>query len=159
MKVIWHVCFSYISPTIGYPKLGLCISFDHRGMTFKPLVPTAPSCIDNSWRSTTLESVVETYLMNSEFGVGSCPFHPRFIYYIYLSSNETKLEHHRIVFQCKNDFKSKRNHDSTAFYHKHPVCQYPGGEDTVKLTSVWWRVLGMNRIIGTWYWSLGGYVA
>ena len=51
---------------------------NHRSMTSKSLMSTAPSCIDNSWRSTTL-SVVETYLMNSELGVVSCPFHPRFI--------------------------------------------------------------------------------
>ena len=28
----------------------------------------------------------------------------------------------------------------------------------VKLTSVLWRVLGTNRIFGTWHWSLGGNV-
>ena len=61
-------------------------SIHHMSMTPKSFMPSAPSCIDNSWRSTTL-NVVETYLFNK---VVSCPFHPRFIYDIYPSSNMIK---------------------------------------------------------------------
>ena len=131
-------------------------NLEHRKMTHKSFMLTAPSCIDDSWRST---AMVETYLMNSEFGLVSSPFHPRFISYLTIvhrvmwpSKNPWKL-----FSNAKNDFKSKWKHDSTASQHTHPVCQYPS-EDTVKLTSVWWRVFGTNRIIGTWHWSLGGNV-
>ena len=37
----------------------------HRSITPKFVTPTALSCIDDSWRSTTLESAEETYLFNS----------------------------------------------------------------------------------------------
>ena len=39
-------------------------------------------------------------------------------------------------------------------HQKHPVCQSPVG-DTEKLTNVWSRYFGTNRIIGNWHWCLG----
>ena len=41
------------------------LNYDHRSITPKFVTPTALSCIDNSWRSTTHESAEETYLFNS----------------------------------------------------------------------------------------------
>ena len=99
------------------------------------------------------------YLNSSPFGLaadGSTPFGRAITSnhrVMWPSKNPMELFFNAKIF--KNDFKSKWNHDSTTSHRKHPVCQHPS-EDTVKLTSVWWRVLGTNRIIGTWRWSLGG---
>ena len=44
---------------------GSPMCYCHKSITPKFVMPTALSCIDNSWRSTTLESAEETYLFNS----------------------------------------------------------------------------------------------
>ena len=65
------------------------------------------------------------------------------------SKNSTEL-----FFNAKFDFKSTWNRDSTTSHHKHPVCQSPAG-DAEKLTNVWSRYFGTNRIIDNWHRCLG----
>ena len=57
-------------------------------------------------------------------------------------------------FNAKFDFKSTWNRDSTTSHHKHPVCQSPARE-AEKLTNVWSRYFGTNRIIDNWHRCLG----
>ena len=59
-----------------------------------------------------------------------------------------------LFFNAKFDFKSTWNRDSTTSHHKHPVCQSPAGE-AEKLTNVWSRYFGTNRIIDNWHRCLG----
>ena len=59
-----------------------------------------------------------------------------------------------LFFNAKFDFKSVWNRDSTTSHHKHPVYQSPAGE-AEKLTNVWSRYFGMNRIIDNWHQCLG----
>ena len=59
-----------------------------------------------------------------------------------------------LFFNSKFDFKSTGNHDSTTSHHKHPVCQSPAG-DAQKLTNVWSRYFGTNRIIDNLHRCLG----
>ena len=55
-----------------------------------------------------------------------------------------------LFVNAKFDFISTWNRDSTTSYHKHPVCQSPAGE-AKKLTNVWSRYFGTNRIIDNWH--------
>ena len=126
-------------------------------MAAKSHMLIAPPCIDNSWGSTTLS--LWWNFPHEKRTWEWCHVHfIRDLYITYIHrvmwSSKNRIE---LFFNAKNYFKSKWNHDSTASYHNHPVCQYPG-KFMVKLTSVWRRVLGTNRIIGTWHWSLGGNV-
>ena len=59
-----------------------------------------------------------------------------------------------LFFNAKFDFKSTWNHDSTTSQRKHPICQSPAGE-AEKLTNVWSRYFGTNRIIDNWHRCLG----
>ena len=59
-----------------------------------------------------------------------------------------------LFFNAKFDFKSTWNRDSTTSHHKHPVCQSPARE-AEKLTNVWSRYFGTNRIIDNWHRCLG----
>ena len=59
-----------------------------------------------------------------------------------------------LFFNSKFDFKSTWNCDSTTAHHKHPVCQFPA-RDAEKLTNVWSRYFGTNRIVENWHWCLG----
>ena len=129
----------------------------HRGMTTKSHMLIAPPCINNSWGSTTLSLWWNLPHENRTWEWCHVHFirdlHITYIHRVmWPSKNPIDF-----FFNAKNYFKSKWNRDSTASYHNHRVCQYPG-EDMVKLASVWRRVLGTNRIIGTWHWSLGGNV-
>ena len=84
--------------------------------------------------------MAETYFINSELRVVSFPFQWRFIYYIHI--NRVVLPHKypvELFFNAKNDLESKYNNESTTSYHEHLGVALPG-EDTVKLTSVGWRV-------------------
>ena len=60
----------------------------------------------------------------------------------------------KLFFNAKFDFNSTWNRDSTTSHHKHPVCQSPAGE-AEKLTNVWSRYFGTNRIIDNWHRCLG----
>ena len=51
-----------------------------------------------------------------------------------------------LFFKAKFDFKSTWNCDRATSHHKHPVRQSPA-RDTEKLTKVWLRYFGTNRII------------
>ena len=55
------------------------------------------------------------------------------MFHIYPLTDLTKQKLHGIVFDVKIYFKFKRNHESTASHHKHPVCQFHG-DDTVNST-------------------------
>ena len=68
-----------------------------------------------------------------------------------IGSSKNSME---LFFNAKFDFKSTRNRDSTTSHHKHPVCQSHGG-DAEKLTNVWSRYFGTNRIIDNWLRCLG----
>ena len=59
-----------------------------------------------------------------------------------------------LFFNAKFDFKSTWNRDSTTSHRKYPVCQSPVG-DAEKLTNVWSRYFGTNRVIDNWYRCLG----
>ena len=126
----------------------------HRSMIPKFVTLTAPSSIDNSWRSTTLSPPKK--LTSSTASLEWCHVH-------FIRDSYSKFIH-RIIGPSKNsmevfinaqfDFKSTWNLDSTTSHHKHPVCQSPAG-DAEKLTNVWWRYFGTNRIIDNWHRCLG----
>ena len=126
----------------------------HRSMIPKFVTPTAPSSIDNSWRSTTLSPPKK--LTSSTASLEWCHVHfirdsySKFIRRI-IGPSKNSME---VFINAQFDFKSTRNLDSTASHHKHPVCQSPAG-DAEKLTNVWWRYFGTNRIIDNWHWCLG----
>ena len=110
--------------------------------------------IDNSWRSTTLSPAKK--LTSSTANLEWCHAHfigdsySTFIHQVIgPSKNSMKL-----FFNAKFDFKSTWNRDSTTFHHKHPVSQSPAGE-AEKLTNVWSRYFGTNRIIDNWHRCLG----
>ena len=122
----------------------------HRSMTPKFVTPTALSCIDNSWRSTTLSPPKK--LTSSTANLEWC--HVHFISDSYstfirrvIGQSKNSMES---FFNAKFDFKSTLNRDSTTSHHKHPVCQSPAG-DAEKLTNVWSRYFGTNRIIENWH--------
>ena len=112
-----------------------------RSITLKFATPTAPSYIDNSWRSTTLSPPKK--LTSSTANLEWC--HVHFIRDLYstfihrvIGPSKNSME---LFFNAKFDFKSTWNIDSTASHHKHPGCQSPTG-DAEKLT---------NRIINNWH--------
>ena len=126
----------------------------HRSSTPKFVTPTALSCIDNSWRSTTLSPPKK--LTSSTANLEWC--HVHFIRDSYstfirrvigLSKNSMEL-----FCKAKFEFKSTWNRDSATSHHKHPVCQSPAG-DAEKLTNVWSMYFGTNRIIDNWHRCLG----
>ena len=127
---------------------------DHRSTTPKFVTPTALSCIDNSWRSTTLSAPKK--LTSSTANLEWC--HVHFIRDSYntfirqvIGPSKNSME---LFFNVKFHFKSTWNRDSTTSHHKHPVCQSPAGE-AEKLTNVWSRYFGTNRIIDNWHRCLG----
>ena len=122
----------------------------HRSTTPKFVTPTAISCIDNSWRSTTLSPPKK--LTPSTANLEWC--HVDFIRDSYstfirqvIGPSKNSME---LFFNAKFDFKSTWNQDSTTSHHKHPVCQSPAGE-AEKLTNVWSGCFGTNRIIDNWH--------
>ena len=126
----------------------------HRSITPKFVTPTAPSWVDNSWRSTTLSPPKK--LTSSTANLEWC--HVHFIRDLYstfirrvIGPSQNSLES---FFNAKFDFISTWNRDSTTSHHKHPVCQSPVG-DAEKLTNVWSRYFGTNRIIENWHRCLG----
>ena len=126
----------------------------HRSITPKFVTPIAPSCIDNSWRSTTLSPPKK--LTSPTANLGWCHVHfirdsySTFIHRVIgPSKNSMKL-----FFNAKFNFKSTWNRDSTTSHHKHPVCQSPAG-DAEKLNNVWSRYFGTNRIIDNCHRCLG----
>ena len=128
--------------------------WDHRSTTPKFVTPTALSCVDNSWRSTTLSPPKK--LTSSTANLEWC--HVHFIRDSYstfirrvIGPSKNCME---LFFNAKFDFKATWNRDSTASHHKHPVCQSPAGE-AEKLTNVWSRYFGKNRIIDNWHRCLG----
>ena len=126
----------------------------HRSITPKFVTPTALSCIDNSWRSTTL--IPPKKLTSSTAKLEWCHVHfirdsySTFIHRVFRPSKNSM----ELFFNAKFDFKSTCHRDSTTSHQKHPVCQSPVG-DTEKLTNVWSRYFGTNRIIGNWHRCLG----
>ena len=103
---------------------------------------------DNSWKSTTLSPPKK--LTSSTANLQWC--HVHFIRDSYstfirrvIGPSKNSME---LFSNTKFDFKSIWNRDSTTSHHKHPVCQSYAG-DTEKLTSVWSRYFGTNRIIIT----------
>ena len=129
---------------------------NHRSITPKFITPTAPSCIDNSWRSTALSTPKKLTSSTANWEGGRC--HVPFIRYLYstfirwvIRPNKNSME---LFFNAKFDFKSTWNYDLTTSHHKHPVCQSPAG-DAEKLTNVWSRYFGTNRIMDTWHRCLG----
>ena len=133
-------------PLTQYPQ--------HRSMIPKFVTPTAPSSIDNSWRSTTLSPPKK--LTSSTASLEWCHVHfirdsySKFIRRI-IGPSKNSME---VFINAQFNFKSRWNLDSTASHHKHPVCQSPAG-DAEKLTNVWWRYFGTNRIIDNWHRCLG----
>ena len=126
----------------------------HRSSTPKFVTPTALSCIDNSWRSTTLS--LPKKLTSSTANLEWCHFHfirdsySTFIRRV-IGPSKNSME---LFCKAKFDFKSTWNRDSATSHHKHPVCQSPAG-DAEKLTNVWSRYFGTNRIIDNWHRCLG----
>ena len=127
---------------------------DHRSTTPKFVTPTALSCIDDSWRSTTLSPAKK--LTSSTANLVGC--HVHFILDLYstfirqvIGPSKNSME---LFFNAKFDFKSTWNRDSTTSHHKHPVCQSPAGDDE-KLTNVWSMYFGTNRIIDNCHRCLG----
>ena len=123
---------------------------DHRSITPKFVTPTVLSCIDNSWRRPLLSPPKK--LTSSTAYLERC--HVHFIRDSYstfirrvIGPSKNSME---LFFNAKFDFKSKWNCDSTTSHHKHPVCQSPAG-DAEKLTNVWSRYFGTNRIIDNWH--------
>ena len=131
----------YFTPSFGIAKLALvsnAATQGHRSTTPKFVTSTALSCIDNSWRSTTLSPPKK--LTSSIANLEWCHVHfirdsySTFIHQVIgLSKNSMES-----FFNAKFHFKSRWNRDSTTSHHKHPVCQYPAGE-AEKLTNVWSR--------------------
>ena len=126
----------------------------HRSSTPKFVTPTALSCIDNSWRSTTLSPPKK--LTSSTANLEWC--HVHFIRDSYstfirrvIGPSKNSME---LFCKAKFDFKSTWNRDSATSHRKHPVCQSPAG-DAEKLTNVWSRYFGTNRIIDNWHRCLG----
>ena len=126
----------------------------HRSITPKFVTPTALSCIDNSWRSTTLSP--PTKLTSSTANLEWC--HVHFIRDSYstfirrvIGPSKNSME---LFCKAKFDFKSTWNRDSATSHHKHPVGQSPVRK-AEKLTNVWWRYFGTNRIIDNWHRCLG----
>ena len=126
----------------------------HRSVTPKFVTPTAPSYIDNSWRSTTLSPPKK--LTSSTANLEWC--HVHFIRDSYstfirrvIGPSKNSME---LFCKAKFGFKSTWNCDSATSHHKHPVCQSPAG-DAEKLTNVWSRYFGTNRIIDNWHRCLG----
>ena len=129
-------------------------SLEHRSITPKFVTPTVLSCIDNSWRVPLLSPPKK--LTSSTANWECCNVHfirdsySTFIHRVIgPSKNSTEL-----FFNAKFDFKSIWNRDLTTSHHKHPVCQSPA-EDAEKLTNVWSRYFGTNRIIDNWHRCLG----
>ena len=138
------------TPMFWNPVPGL----EHRSITPKFVTPTALSCIDNSWRSTTLSP--PTKLTSSTANLEWC--HVHFIRDSYstfirrvIGPSKNSME---LFCKAKFDFKSTWNRDSATSHHKHPVCQSPVGK-AEKLTNVWSRYFGPNRIIDNWHRCLG----
>ena len=133
------------------------VSVGHRSTAPKFVTPTGTdlSCIDNSWRSTSLSSPKK--LTSSTANLEWCHVHfirnsyGTFIHKV-IRPSKNSMES---FFNAKFDFKSTWNRDSTNSHHKHPVCQSPAGE-AEKLTNVWSRYFGTNRIIDNWHRCLGG---
>ena len=131
----------------------LC-SLHHRSTTPKFVTPIALSCIDNSWRSTTLSPPKK--LTSSTAHLEWCHVHfirdsySTFIRQV-IGSSKNSME---LLFNAKFDFKSTWNRDSITSYHKHLVCQSLAAE-AEKLTNVWSRYFGTNRIIDNWHRCLG----
>ena len=126
----------------------------HRSTTPKFVTPTDLSCIDNSWRSTTLSppKKLTSITANLEW----CHVHfIRDSYSTFIRQVIGPSKNFMELFSNANfDFKSTWNRDSIISYHKHPVCQSPAGE-AEKLTNVWSRYFGTNRIIDNWHRCLG----
>ena len=97
----------------------------HRSITPKFVTPTALSCIDNSWRSTTLYPPKK--LISSTANLEWCHVHfirdsnSTFIRRV-IGPSKNSME---LFFNAKFDFISTWNRDSTTSHHKHPVCQSP----------------------------------
>ena len=110
---------------------------NHRNMTPKSVMPTTPSCIDVSWRSTTLS--LRKKLISSTAILKWCHVHFSSDSYIcrviWPSKNLMEL-----FFNAKFNFKYSWNCDWATSHHKHPVCQYAAGY-TEKLTNVWSKYL------------------
>ena len=146
-----YIIFQWITPTeTKYHNNNL----GHRSITPKFVTPTAPSCIDTNWRSTTLSPPKK--LTSSTANFEWC--HVHFIREPYstfvrrvIGPSKSSME---LFFNAKFDFKSTWNRDWTSSHHKHPVCQSPAG-DAEKLTNVWSRYFGTNRIIDNWHPCLG----
>ena len=120
------------------------------GVTPKSVTPTAPSCTDDSWRSTTLSPPKK--LISSTANLEWCYVHfirdsySTFIRWV-IGPSKNSME---LFFKAKFDFKSTWNRDWTTSHHKHPVCQSPA-RDVEKLTNVRSMYFGMNRIIDNWH--------
>ena len=147
----WHMIKHQLHRTV---TTILADALTHRSSTPKFVTPTALSCIDNSWRSTTLSPPKK--LTSSTANLEWC--HVHFI----RDSYSTRIR--RVIGPSKNsmelfckakfEFKSTWNRDSATSHHKHPVCQSPAG-DAEKLTNVWSMYFGTNRIIDNWHRCLG----
>ena len=124
--------------------------YTHRSVTAKFVTPTAPSYIE----STTLSPLKK--LTSSTSNLEWCHVHfirdsySTFIHRV-IGPSKNSME---LFFNAKFDFKSTWNRDSATSHHKHPVGQSPAG-NAEKLTNVWPRYFGTNRIIDNWHRWLG----
>ena len=155
MITIQHDCLSQMNSKSILSVIKLILQpISHRSITPKFVTPTAPSCIDNSWRSTTLRPPEK--LTSSTANLEWC--HVHFIHDSYNTFIRRVIKPTKIsielFFNAKFDFKSTCHRDSTTSHHKHPVCQSPAG-GAEKLTNVWSRYFGTNRINDNWHRCLG----
>ena len=146
--ILYKNNLGYFQFTTGksLPQISWMDNLKHRSITPKSVTPTALSCIDNSWRSTTPSPPKK--LTSSTANLEWCHGHfirdsyGTFIHRV-IGPSKNSME---LFFNAKFDFKYAWNRDSTTSHHKHTVCQCPGG-DAEKLTNVWSRYFGTNRII------------
>ena len=127
---------------------GLILWLYHRSITPKFVTPTALSCIDNSWRSTTLSPSKK--LTSATANLEWCHVHfirdpySTFIRHV-IGPSKNSME---FFFNAKFDFKSTWIRDWATSHHKHPVCQRPAG-DVEKSTNVWSRYLERIGLLTT----------
>ena len=156
--VILNTCLFYKTPrieirwfvTVNCHRAPPGGSAGHRSTTPKFVTPTALSCIDNSWRSTTLS--LPKKLTSPTANLEWCHVHSirdsysTFIHQV-IGPSKNFMES---FFNAKFDFTSTCNRDSTTSHHKYPVCQSPVGD-----ANVWSMYFGTNRIIDNWHRCLG----
>ena len=126
-------------------------SHKHRSMTPKSVTPTAPSCIDISWRSTTLS--LPRKLTSLTVNLEWC--HVHFIRDSYITFIRRVIDQAKIAWNYFSTQNSTLNPHEIVTTSSLSVPWRGHGE----INHVWSRYFGTNRIIDNWHWCLGGNVA